>query len=154
MQIEIRGLEAVQAKLGRPLAPALVPAFMAIGEEIRAELAVYPGPSEWPVIWASDEQRKAYFAQRNEFGLDPEYVRNSDLMSERLGPSWATEIRGFGAAVGTTVSYAPYVQNDELQQLQHFATGWVTDVEAAEAVIDSGAIEEHIGRAVRLALGE
>ncbi len=148
--IVVRGLDEAQARLAVPLEAVLGPAWLAIGEEVRNAIATFPGPVSYPLKWQSEAQRRFYFAMRNG---DLPYVRESDGMSQRLGPSWAVELRGFGAVVGTKVGYAPYVQDDELQQDMHHATGWKTDKEAAREVSDSGVIDEIIGRVVVAALG-
>ena len=136
--IEVRGLEQVQAKFSIPLAVALQPAFLAIGNEVKAAIAVYPGPVRYPIQWASEKQRRYFFAHRQ--GALP-YVRSSDAESQRLGPSWAVELQPFGVIVGTRVTYAPFVQDAERQQPFHRNTGWKTDQKAAQEVAEGGMIE-------------
>ncbi len=152
--IRIIGLENVQRKLSVSLGPALHTSAMAIGELIRNVIAVYPGPVSHPIRWASEKQRRWYFAMRREKGLSPGYTRQFDAMSQRLGPSWTVAPHGaWGAVVGTRVSYAPYVQEAARQQPMHAATGWVTDVSAVAQVSRSGQIKTVIERAIRGALG-
>ncbi len=144
LSIEIHGLEKLIAKLDTGARPVIRQLTRAVAEELQGALARYPGPVAYPIAWASPAQRAAYFARRRKAGLGP-YVRNSDPFSQRLGPSWAVERRGdMDAAVGTRVSYAPWVQSAEHQQPMHRNTGWITDEQAIAKVEDSGAIERII----------
>ena len=152
-RIEVKGIEEIQRKLGVNLGSSLMPAFRGVGEEVRKEVAQYPGPVSHPIQWASDKQRRAYFAQRHDKGLSPGYTRQSDPMSQRLGPSWAVEASPMRVVVGTRVGYAPYVQADEMQQPMHKATGWRTDKQAVEIVEKSGKIQQIFDRAIRFLFG-
>ena len=137
--IEVKGLEPLVRKLGAGAVPIIRALTRAIAEEVRAEVAQYPGPVKLPFKWASRKQRAKVLSMRR--GMGP-YVRNSDPFSQRLGPSWATESRGsIDAAVGTRVKYAPWVQDAKHQQPGHAATGWVTDEEAGRKVEQSGVAE-------------
>jgi len=138
--IEVKGLEKLQRKLGQGARPIIRTILLGVAEEIKGRIAEYPGPVVYPIRWASESQRRAYFAKRR--GMGP-YVRQTDSFSERLGPSWATR-----AIVGTRVSYAPWVQSAEAQQPMHAATGWKTDEEAVEEVEQSGAVERIFSQAV------
>lgn len=146
--IEVRGLEALEAKLSIPLKVVLAPAWMAIGQQLKGLIAVYPGSVSYPIKWTNEKQRRWYFAHRA--GALP-YVRNSDPTSQRLGASWAIESEEFGVVVGTRVTYAPYVQGAEGQQPMHAATGWKTDEQAALELVASGAIPRIIEAAIAAA---
>lgn len=150
ISIEVRGLEDVERKLSVPLPLVLLPAWLAVGEEVRNAIATYPGPVALPFRWASPAQRRAVMAKRRELGP---YVRGSDAMSQRLGPSWTVQPLGMGAVVGTPATYGPYVQSAENQQPGHQATGWKTDEQAVREVEASGVIEEIVERTLRAALG-
>ena len=127
---EVHGADELIAKLGR--FPGVIPAVTrAVAESLRSILATYPGPVAKPIQWTSPKQRAWYIGERRRQGLGP-YRRQSDPWSQRLGPSWATENRGQDAAVGTRVTYAPWVQSAKLQQPMHAATGWVTDKQAID----------------------
>lgn len=152
-RIEIKGIEAIERKLGVNLGSALLPAFKAVGEEVRQYIAKYPGPVKHPIQWVSDRQRRAYFAQRHEQGLSPGYTRQSDPMSQRLGPSWAVQASPMRVVVGTRVGYAPYVQAEEIQQPMHTATGWRTDKDAVEDIERSGKIERIFEKLIRFLFG-
>lgn len=143
--IEVKGLDQLERKLSIPLSVVLGPAWLAIGHQLKSIIAVYPGPVSYPIRWQSEKQRRYFFAMR---GGDLPYVRNSDAMSERLGPSWAVEAQAFGVIVGTRASYAPYVQGEETQQGMHEATGWITDKEAAEQLVASNVIPRIIEAAI------
>jgi phage gpG-like protein len=148
--LEIKGLDVLMAKLGQGATPVLRTLTRGIAEEVKGEIARYPGKVKRPIQWASDKQRRWWFATRRKAGLGP-YVRNSDPWSQRIGPSWATAQRGeTSAVVGTRVTYAPWVQRAGklsrldaaegmgVQQPMHAATGWVTDAQAVRTVNESG----------------
>ena len=144
--IEIRGLDALQRKLGAGAGPIIRVVVRGVAEEIRNAIAEYPGPVSYPIQWSSPAQRAAYHAKRQ--GLGP-YVRQTDPFSQRLGPSWATQMDGDErAVVGTRVSYARWVQSAEQQQPMHAATGWTTDEEAVEKVEESRAAERLLESAI------
>lgn len=149
VSIEVEGLDKLVKKMGAGVIPIIAVLTRAVAEELKAELADYPGPTFLPFEFATDKSRRYYFAKRRRAGLGP-YVRNSDPYSQRLGPSWATESRGrMNAAVGTRVTYAPWVQDVRRQIPGHRLTGWITDAEAIENVEDSGVIDELLDDIVR-----
>ncbi len=148
--MRVDGLEEAQRRLSRVnFGRVLQTIAMAVGELIREKLATYPPRRSGPVPWVSERQRRFYYGMRRRAGLPLAYTRQSDPMSQRLGPSWAVARMGsHGAVVATRVTYAPYVQSAERQQPMHRQTGWVTDVEAVDAVARSG----DIGRVAREAI--
>lgn len=136
------GVEEITKALGVDLKPVLRDITFAAGELVRSEIAVYPGPAHKPIIWASERQRRFYFAMRREAGLSPGYTRNSDAMSQRLGASWTIQHHGAtDALLDNKTSYGPWVQNDLYQTAQHKATGWITDEQAVKRVERSGDVE-------------
>jgi len=147
MEIRIEGLDKLLRDLNQPLDPVLKDITFAVGELARSEVAVNPGPSKGPVIWASEKSRRYYFWLRRSRGLDIKYSRGSDSMSQRLQQSWTiAHIGQTDALVSNKASYGPYVQGGDMsaaqhQQPQHKATGWITDKEASENVEKSGDIE-------------
>lgn len=117
-------------------------ASIATAKELEAEARPYPGPSNSPVEWASEKQRRFYFAQRREMGLPPGYTRQSDGMSERLLESWVVEPYGdMGAILKNSATYAPYVIGDD-QQPQHALTGWQKLTDVANEFFASGKGDE------------
>jgi hypothetical protein len=145
--IVITGLERAQKLLGIDLRPVGQAIARGVATEIHRRIAVAPGPAKHPILWASNKQRKWWFAHRRDKGLPFEYTRNSDPESQRLEASWTVEQTPTGARVGTRASYAPWVQSAEQtahggpQTAQHAASKWVTDQEAVDATVASGDIE-------------
>ena len=142
---------------------AIRPALEAIGELVKTELVRRPGPVKHPINWASDKQRRAFFAKRRLEGpfqkggskamfMGP-WVRESDPQSERLLASWTVEHEGDHVVVGNRTSYGPWVQGWFDQQLMHKQTGWVTDEEAVNTVSRSGNVERVVGDVLEHALG-
>ena len=153
IEFTITGVDALAARLGVDLTPALRAATFAVGEQLRGKIAKYPGASRQPVQWSSPGQRLAYIIMRRRAGLPIKYTRNSDPMSQRLGPSWTTEHLGeTDAVVGTRVTYARWVQSAAFQYPMHKATGWVTDAEAIEQLKRDNVIEPIVRDALEKAL--
>lgn len=142
---EIKGLDKLLRKLSKPRFEQAVQSITrGVAEVLKGKLAKYPGPVAKPIQWASRKQRAWYMAARK--GMGP-YRRNSDPWSQRIGPSWTTENRGLDAAVGTRVTYAPWVQSAEKQQPMHRNTGWITDRGAIQQA-DSENVPERIAERV------
>ena len=145
---DLDGLAADLRKLAGPaLDKALQKAAVKVGEELQAKLQRYPsiGKKQSPVKWASEKQRKWYFATSRKAGLPPLYTRLNDPMSQKLGPSWEVVKWGkSGAIVGTRATYSPYVQSAEHQSAQHAASGWITADEAVDKVDKSGIVGRHV----------
>lgn len=117
-------------------------ASIATAKELEAEARPYPGPSSSPVEWASEKQRRYYFAMRRAQGLPFGYSRQSDGMSERIMESWAIEPYGTsGALLKNSATYAPYVIGDD-QQPQHALTGWQKLTDVANEFFASGKADE------------
>lgn len=125
-------------------------AISAAGVHIKGVIAKYtesssgnaPGP--YPKRWY-------------ERGYGPRWARaaggvGGSKTSETLGRKWTTRARnnGFGVVVGNNVSYGPFVQGEETQNLYHKSRGWMTD----QDVIDQEGphVEKLIGQAIELAL--
>jgi hypothetical protein len=158
MNIVITGLERAQHMLNIDVRAVGQTIARGVGEVVRSHIAVYPGPAASPVKWASNKQRRWWFAHRREKGYAPGYTRNSDPESQRLGASWTVEQTPTGARVGTRASYAPWVQASEAtahggpQTAQHAASKWVTDESAIQQTVASGDIERIAVAAVVAAL--
>lgn len=130
VNIQIVGLDKIAGKLRDAEPRAWMEAAMQSAAGIvKTYLAHYPtrraiGPGDWQ----SEKQRRYYHAMRREQGLPAKYTRNSDPMSQRLGPSWTTrvEARGLRGIVGNRADYARWVQDEDRQQRMHTLTGWRT----------------------------
>jgi hypothetical protein len=182
--VTVRGIPQVREVLGLNLKAACSAANKAIGAAIVDKLGQAPGPAAHPIKWASDKQRRFFFAMRRRMlgeedqrvtvenartllttgkwgrkrmqkGYQIGYTRESDPMSQRLLASWAVEGQaGGGAIVGTKATYAPWVQSAEKQQGMHSATGWVTDEAAVRQVEASGVIERAYSQAISDAINK
>ena len=81
---------------------------------------------------------------RREAKLPMKYTRGSDPMSQRVQQSWAVSRGTDSATLGNRASYAPYVVSDQYQTEQHKATGFTTDKQAADKVIQDGTLDRII----------
>ena len=146
--VHVDGIEKLLKQLNVPLAPVLKEITYAVGELVQKEIAVYPGSSHSPVLWASERQRRYYFAMRRAAGLSPKYDRGSDPMSKQLLNAWKVSHHGAtDALVDNQTNYGPWVQNDIYQTAQHKATGWITDEQAVKKVERSGDVE-HVAKKI------
>lgn len=143
--IDTRQLDKLQKAINSLTGPLLTKfkgqATYSVALALQKPLQHYPGPSHSPVIWASEKQRRWYFAMRRKAGLPLEYTRRSDRMSQRLHAQWSIRRSETEAVLGNRATYAPYVQSSQYQTAQHAATGWVTDKQAADEAISSGQVK-------------
>jgi len=68
--------------------------------------------------------------------------------SEHLQYRWKVASKGWGAIVGSPVSYSPAVQSHEEQASFHKARGWVTDKQAVDRLLASGKVDRAVKAAV------
>lgn len=119
----IEGYEAVMAKINS------VADFQEWATKPMAETVAFgakyfaknPGPVKYPIQWASERQRRAFFATDG-FGGGIPYSRSGAMQTSWRGSVEARnyEVRGI---IDNTVPYAPYVQGKQ-QQPFHANTGW------------------------------
>jgi hypothetical protein len=145
----IEGVEALLKDLKVPLAPILSDITFASAELLQKEMAVYPGPSHQPVLWASAAERARYHAQRRTLGLPLKYQRTTDYMSRQLLEGWSLlRTNQTDTLLSNRVHYGPFVQSAEFQSPQHKATGWITDKKGIANVERSGDVERVAQRIV------
>ena len=151
--IKIEGLDKLMDTLGNLEGAKYMRGVLEVaGEHVKGKVATYPPESQPPIPWASPEQRRQYIAMRKSQGLSLKYRRNSDRMSERLGPSWTTRVAsdGLSATIGTKATYARLVQDRDVQTEMHKRTGWVTAQDVVES--ESDRIVDMIGDAIDRAM--
>ena len=111
---------------------------------IKGVIKPYKPQHPGKVIWPSEKARRYYFAMRRERGLPMEYKRGSDPMSQRVSQSWTIARGSDSATLGNRATYAPYVASSEYQTAQHERTGFTTDEQAADQVMQSGVMDKII----------
>ena len=142
--------------LGANMHKAIRYAVMPIGEELKAELHRKPeappqtgrkwyerrfGPK-----WRSDPKRRWKRTKRAViYGGDWAGVKTSEQLS--VG-RWEVKRTARGAIVGNPVTYSPVVHSHEEQARIHKDTGWLTDKQAADKVIQSGKVDRIVKAAV------
>jgi len=137
--IEVRGLDALERKLKRPLTPELRGFTQAVGEMIRSELAPYPPASEANV---PNDRGRWY-----ERGFGPRWFRKDGSVggrktSEMLNRQWGGVRHGrIGYRIFNRASYAQWVHSHEMQNWWHRVRGWMTDRKAVDIVARRGDIE-------------
>lgn len=127
-----KALEDAYAKSPRTIKTflnrSLLPQYL---KRIQQQWTPYPGAVRYPIQWASDKQRRAFFAT-NGFGGGIPYRRTRNLQQ-----SWAFAIEDFpnGAeiTIGNNADYARYVIGAD-QQPFHANTGWARIDDEATAL--------------------
>jgi len=156
--VDTSGLEHLQQAIRNLTGPLLSrfksQATYLVAEALKRVMQEYPGPSHQPVIWASEKQRRWYYAMRREEGLPLEYTRRSDPMSQRLHAQWGISRGQESATLGNRATYAPYAQSSQFQTAQHAATGWTTDAQAADQVLTDGTVRRIVDAQVRAIVRE
>ena len=151
ISIRIAGLDELLKLSRTDFGPTLRAILHSVGELVRDEIARAPGPVHKPIIWASAKQRAYVMALVRKNGP---WVRESHSMSQRLIASWTVRAESDSrVVVGNKATYGPWVQNAELQQPMHKASGWVTDQAAVDAVTGSDGVERVAGMAINKFLG-
>ncbi len=127
-ELEIKGLAELRRKFERMpeiLGKGMRTTMKGAVEMLRAEIAKYP-PTSGANVPPGLNGYSWY-----ERGYGTRTIKGKGYpTSEKLGASWATSIKGTGlnltGTVGTKVSYARYVQDEEMQASFHTRRGWRT----------------------------
>lgn len=154
-------LDTVQKAVAELMGPGLRRfkhrATYAVAGQLRTIMEREPPASHSPVIWASERQRRWYFAARRRDELPLKYTRHSDAWSQQSRKAWGITRGDTDATLGNRATYGAYVQSVALQTAQHAATGWTTDEQAAEQIIGDGTMHRivtaHVRAIVREAFG-
>lgn len=112
---------------------------------IRGRIGTYPiqRPSEPNMMLrgTSDKakrMRAGFFYALSKGEIDVPYIRGKSKSSKKLGQSWTIDTKNSGltAIIGTSVGYAPLVQDKNKQTQYHQKTGWVTTDDVKEKYND------------------
>ncbi len=155
IRVDLSGIDELIDTLGALEARKYLRAVMRqAAEVVKGDMATYPPRNtNYPLQWPSERSRRAYFAIRRSRGLPNRYTRQSDPMSQRLGPSWTTRVAidGMSATVGNKATYARLVQTREGQTQMHKTTGWPTAEDVADRRADD--IADMVVAAIDKAIG-
>jgi len=149
-----RVLKAIANLTGPLLQKFKQRATYSVAGKIRQQMVVEPPESHSPVVWASEKQRRWYFAQRRAEGLPLKYERKTDPWSQRIQNKWRYTRGSDYTVLGNRADYAAYVQSRDYQSRQHEATGWTTDEQAAEQIISDGTMQRIVDAQVRAIVRE
>lgn len=149
VNIEIKGIEKVRAKLGDlQNRTYMMGAMAAATSEVKDWIAEYPAASEAN----SPREFNGYYSLAShkalnrwyERGYGPRWVRKDGSIggaktSETLGRRWTTRVkeRGMRGVVGNNASYAPFVQDADRQATFHQKRGWRTVQDAVREKRDA-----------------
>lgn len=138
MAIKINGVAALAKELRKDLDRSLEPAYLAVAELVRGEIAPYPpAPPYTPPSWYERGYGTRY--------QDRNGRKTGRKTSEMMGRRWEVRSRGDGAAlVQNFASYAPWVHSYAKQAKVHTRRGWVTDRAAVQRVERGGAMRKVI----------
>jgi len=156
--IEIEGLEEAIKKLEKigKLEPVKA-AIKAGGKYLKGRIARYPPRKHVSIQevggWASEKQRRWFFANLREGKIDVPYRRGISPGTERLGQKWTEQIRdgGFTVVVGNNVSYARFVQKPGEQTSMMKKIGWKTTVQVADE--EARKVQNDVKNAIMKAIG-
>lgn len=101
---------------------------------LKGKIKTYPAVQRRPNLSMRGNSEKAAAMRRGFFyhlkhgNIEVPYYRGKNRKSEKLEQSWtvSTENSGWVGIVGTSVSYAPLVQDRDEQASYHNITGWKT----------------------------
>ncbi len=148
--IQIKGLSELLRIVGADLGPTVRAILHGVGDLVRNEIARAPGPVHKPIVWASAKQRRYVMALVRKHGP---WVRESHSLSQRLIASWTVKTENdYRVVVGNRATYGPWVQDADMQQPMHRASGWQTDERAIANVAGSGDVERIAGMAIERVL--
>lgn len=129
---------------------AATKAAAAIGQD---RIAAYPPVRRRKVTFASDKQRRGFFARLRSGAIEVPYRRGTSPGSETLGRRWHIRPSGSIAHVLTNdASYAPLVHGADDQAAYHKGN-WKTDEELAVALRNDGTFWIVIEQALSAQLG-
>ena len=132
MTIEINGMDELILKLARLERMDAVKAVMrSAAEYLKGKLAKYPTQrsisreSVYGAPFASERQRRFFFAALHDGEIDVPYHRGESASSEAFGRSWtiSEQDEGLTQIVGNDTSYGPMVMGDDQSQFMA-AMGW------------------------------
>lgn len=116
-QLLLKGLERLEPAMQKAAEIKTAPLRAKLLEELQRQ----PGPPKYPLRWASERQRRAFFAT-NGFGGGIPYRRTGNM--SRAWKVTAVFARGSGVIQAENPTpYVRYVQGIE-QQPFHLDTGW------------------------------
>ena len=151
--IEIKGLGNLEKKINSlAQMKAVKAALQNAGTHVKGEMARYPQRKHITIQqvggWASEKQRRWFFAALRSGEIDVPYRRGQSPGTEDLGQRWTvtTKDGGLTVVVGNNASYALYVQGDDKQSQMMKLIGWKTDKQVVEKEKDkmTGYLEKAI----------
>lgn len=156
--VDTSQLDKVQQAISNLMGPELQKfksrATYFVAVELKHIMSKYPAGKHSPVKWASEKQRRWWFAMRREKGYPLEYTRRTDPMSQRLHAKWGIRKKPTSATLGSGAPYAAYVQSSQYQTEQHAASEWTTDEQAADKIVKDGTLARIVEANVRRAVAD
>ena len=137
--VRIEGLKEVIGKIDslRKL-KAVKDGLKAAGLHIKGKIAKYPRRKTVTIAqaggWASDRQRRGFFAKLRSGEIEVPYRRGQSPGSQDLGQRWTIAERdgGLTVIVGNNTDYGPFVQDKNRQTRMMKMKGWKTIQDVAE----------------------
>ncbi len=148
ISVQIMGAAELKKALDGDLRKAISKITLGAAEQVKGFIAPYAPASE-----ANMPNHRWY-----ERGFGPRWRLKGGRIggrktSEILEDSWEVERKGFNAEVGSRASYAPVVHSAREQAGFHADRGWVTDEQAVDKLINTGALDMITKQAVDSVLG-
>lgn len=134
--VEVKGLDEIARRLNASLEPIIKAVAFVAATEAQDFISPYPtqpapaNPKRW--------YERGYGSKwRTKDGSI-----HGRKTSEVLGRKWSIRpYQNVGAVLQNTASYAPFVHSADNQATIHKNTGWKTDTQTADHIINEGIIE-------------
>ena len=139
--VTTEGLEETIAALEKIVPEALAQVIgVAVGEEARNIISVYPSASRKSQPFKSAQSRRFFFAALKRGEIEVPY-RRGGKGSQGLGRRWVVNPTSSGAEVTNSASYAALVQSKQEQAAYHRGN-WQTDQDVATQMGSGGKVAE------------
>lgn len=155
--IKIEGLNKVIGKLNSlEKLEAAKAGIKSAALYVKGKVAKYPPRKRVTIAqaggWASDRQKRWFFAALKAGDIEVPYRRGMSPSSEALGRKWTIQTRNAGltAVIGNNTSYGPFVMDEDKQSTMHRIIGWKTTQKVAEE--ESDKVNELLAKAINQAL--
>ena len=137
LTITITGVDEIIAALAAIDPKTLAtPIGVAVAEEARNIISVYPSASRKSQPFKSAASRRFFFAALKRGEIEVPY-RRGGKGSQGLGRKWTVSPTADGAELTNAASYAALVQSKQ-EQAAYFRGNWKTDADVANELESSG----------------
>jgi len=123
MNVKVDGLEKVARLLGTRLAPAIRAGAVGIAQAIQHETAPYPSPRPRKQVFASEKQRRGFFARLHSGAIHVPYRRTGDVAA-----GWKITTQEMSAILSNAAPGAVFVHGSppDVPQAAYHKGNWTS----------------------------